>query len=71
MPRNIFKKLKTCLVQFWYQHIDRWLEWQDAKCWARAYHPGWLHCVRKCKHKETRERYKEKILAGYRGEEEC
>ena len=52
-----------------YQYIVRWFEWQDAKCWARVYHPGWLHCFKKCKHKTTQEYYKAKILKAYRGGE--
>lgn len=68
------------LVQLWYQltcpfvamceHIhDRvadWLEWQDAKCWAKDYHPAWLQMATKCKRKETKQYYRKKILAAYR-----
>ena len=71
MPRNIFKKLKTWLVQFWYQYIAGWFEWQDAKYWAAEVHPGWLHCYKKCRHKATQAYYKDKILKAYRGEDDA
>jgi hypothetical protein len=70
MLKNTLHKLKTCLVQFWYQYIYNWFEWQDAKCWAKEVYPGWLHCFKKCRHQETRDYYKAKILAAYRGEED-
>lgn len=64
----------TCPIVAWYERItfriNAWLEWEDAKCWAREYHPGWLHCFKKCKHKATQAHYKAKILAAYRGEDE-
>ena len=69
MPRDILHKLKTGLMQFWYQYIYGWIEWQDAKCWAAEVHPAWLQYARKSRHTETRAYYKDKILAAYRGEE--
>lgn len=61
--------MKYALIQFWYQYIAGWFEWQDAKCWAKDIHPGWLQIATKCKNQETRAHYKAKILAAYRGEE--
>lgn len=49
--------------------LHKWFEWQDAKCWAKDIHPGWLHLATKGGHEETRAYYKAKILAAYRGEE--
>lgn len=46
-----------------------WLEWQDAKEWAKYYHPGWVQIARKAKHKYTRDAYRKKIVSEYRGEE--
>jgi hypothetical protein len=70
MLKNTLHKLKTCLVQFWYQYIYGWFEWQDAICWAKEYHPAWVQFAKTSRHKETRAYYRAKILAAYRGEEE-
>ena len=67
------KKITYAIKQLWYQitgPVAAWMEWQDAKYWAKSYHPGWLHVVRKCKHKATQADYKAKILAAYRGEDD-
>ena len=59
------------LEQLWYvicHKLSVWFEWQDAKCWAREYHPGWLQIATKSKSEEARAIYKEKILTAYRGE---
>ena len=69
MQKSFLHKLKTYTVQFWYQYIAGWFEWQDAVYWAKDYHPAWVQYARKSKHKETRAYYKAKILAAYRGEE--
>lgn len=45
-----------------------WLEWQDAKEWAKYYHPGWVQIARKAPGEITRQVYKDKILRAYRGE---
>lgn len=45
-----------------------WLEWQDAKEWAKYYHPGWVQIARKAPRGITRKVYREKILRAYRGE---
>jgi hypothetical protein len=66
---EVVQQMKYALIQFWYQYIAGWFEWQDAKCWAREYHPAWVQFARKSKRKETRAYYKAKILAAYRGEE--
>ena len=58
------------IYQFWYvisYAFAEWLEWQDAKSWAKEYHPGWLYLARKSKHKEVRQIYRDKILNAYRG----
>lgn len=58
--------------QVWYvlkYMIHQWLEWQDAKCWAREYHPAWVELAAKAPHEETRKEYKRKILCAYRGDE--
>lgn len=59
------------IEQIWYVikfAVTSWLEWQDAKCWAEDFHPGWVQMATKCKNKSTRQYYKLKILAAYRGE---
>ncbi len=61
--------MRYALIQFWYQYIAGWFEWQDAKCWAKDIRPAWLQMATKCKNKSTRDYYKAKILAAYRGEE--
>ena len=48
------------------ERIYNWLEWQEAKEWAKFYHPGWLHIARKAKGRITRQVYKDKILSAYR-----
>jgi hypothetical protein len=53
---NLIRKLRS------------WLEWQDAKCWAKAIHPGWLQLATKARSKKTRNLYKEKIMKAYEGE---
>ena len=61
------------VVQLWYQlttPLAEGFEWQDAKCWAEDYHPAWLLIATKARTKETRQLYREKIIAAYRGETE-
>jgi hypothetical protein len=67
--KEVVQQMKYALIQFWYQYIAGWFEWQDAQCWAKEYHPAWVQFARKSKRKETRQYYREKILAAYRGEE--
>ena len=50
-----------------YDFILSWLEWQDAKFWAKYYHPGWVQIATKAKTKRTRQIYREKIIKAYRG----
>lgn len=60
------------LRQIWYvikYGVHGWFEWQDAKCWAKDIHPGWLFIATKAKSPDVRQRYKNKILAAYRGTE--
>lgn len=49
------------------ERLYNWLEWQEAKEWAKFYHPGWLQIARKAPGR-TRQVYREKILSAYRGE---
>ena len=58
--------------QLWYTAkyaYRKWIEWQDAKDWAREYHPAWLEIATKARHEDTRKEYKQKILLAYRGAE--
>ena len=67
------KKLKYSIVQLWYQltiPIAEWFEWQDAKYWAEDYRPAWLLIATNARTKETRQLYRRKIIAAYRGETE-
>jgi hypothetical protein len=57
---DILKRLK--------ERFCDWLEWQDAKEWAKYYHPGWVQIARKAPRGITRKVYREKILRAYRGE---
>lgn len=59
-------KVDLSLLREWFYE---WLEWQDAKEWAKCYHPGWVQIARKAKHKHTRDAYRRKIVSEYRGEE--
>ena len=43
-------------------------EWEDAKCWAREFHPGWVYLATRAKREETRKKYREKIILAYLGE---
>lgn len=60
------------LEQIWYvikYAVSSWLEWQDAKCWAKDVHPAWVEIVKRTKSEETRMIYRNKILKAYRGQE--
>ena len=46
-----------------------WFEWQDAKCWAKVFHPAWVEIVKRTKNEDVREYYKNMILGAYRGAE--
>lgn len=62
------------LRQIWWvikYAIQSWFEWQDAKHWAKEYHPAWVQFAKKSRHKETRAYYKNQILAAYRCYEEA
>lgn len=45
-----------------------WLEWQEAKEWAKDYHPGWLQIAKTARTRTTRKVYRDRILREYRGE---
>ena len=49
--------------------VTPWLEWQDAKAWAKQYHPAWVEIATKSKSEEARQYYKDMILNAYRGAE--
>lgn len=59
--------LKTRCERIWTDFVA-WIEWQDAKCWAKEYHPAWVEIVKRTKNEEVREYYKKMILAAYRGD---
>ena len=46
--------------------FNDWLEWQDAKEWAKYYHPGWVEIARKARTRTTRKVYRDRILRAYR-----
>ncbi len=48
--------------------LEAWLEWRNAKCWAKEYHPGWLQIATKAKGQATRQIYRDRIMKAYRGE---
>jgi hypothetical protein len=50
------------------KRITDWLEWLDAKAWAKEFHPSWVDFATKAKHEEVRKLYREMILKYYRGE---
>jgi hypothetical protein len=58
-------KVDLSLLREW---ICDWLEWQDAKEWAKCFHPGWVQIARKAPRGITRKLYREKIIRAYRGE---
>lgn len=64
---KIIEALKVDL-ELLQEAFQEWLEWQDAKAWAKEYHPGWLHIAKKALRKITREVYRNEILKAYRGE---
>lgn len=45
--------------------IQSWLDWQDAKSWARKRHPAWVQLATQYKRPEIRETYRNKILDEY------
>ena len=47
--------------------LNEWLEWMDAKCWAKEHHPGWLQIARKAKTTKVRQIYRDKIMKAYQG----
>lgn len=53
----------------YWQLLNAWIEWQDAKDWAKEYHPGWLELATKSRSEYIRKEYKRKILLAYRGYE--
>ena len=60
-------KVDLSLLREWFYE---WMEWQEAKEWAKEYHPGWLQIARKAPGKTTRKVYRDKILREYKGEQD-
>ena len=61
------------MLQIWYAvkyAVRSWLEWQDAKHWAKDCHPAWVVIATKARRENVRKMYKQKILRAYRGEED-
>lgn len=48
------------------ERLYNWLEYQEAKEWAKFYHPGWLQIARKAPTRTTRKVYRDRILRAYR-----
>lgn len=46
--------------------VASWLEWQDAKVWAKEVHPAWLQIATYSHNNNARQCYKQKILITYR-----
>ncbi len=66
LDRDFFRRVWRTFLRM----INAWFEWDDAKEWARQYHPAWLDLATSRKVSDfTRQCYKEKILAAYRGAE--
>ena len=58
--------------QMWYTikyAVSSWIEWQDAKEWAKEYYPAWVELATKARDEGVRKEYKRKILLAYRGAE--
>ena len=71
MRKMSYKKIGF-IRQLWYTAkygFHSWLEWQDARSWAKQYHPAWVQVATKARHEDTRKEYKRKILLAYRGYE--
>ena len=47
--------------------ISSWVEWNDAKYWAKYIRPSWLYLATKSRNKEVRRLYRGIILKAYRG----
>ena len=76
------KRITYTIAQLWYQitgpvvvlwqrlsgSVRAWMEWQDAKRWAKAIHPGWVQIATKARSEKTRMTYRNKILKAYRGD---
>lgn len=47
------------------RNVSRWMEWQDAKSWAKVYYPAWLYLAT-CKNRpEINTTYRKKIIRAY------
>lgn len=59
----------NCVTKTWWTikyAVRSWIEWQDAKAWAKKMHPAWLYLAIKGSKEETRDKYRRKILNEYR-----
>lgn len=50
------------------ERFCQWLEWQDAKEWAKCFHPAWVEIAKRAPRRITRKVYRDRILRAYRGE---
>ena len=50
------------------EYIQAKNEWEDAKRWIKASHPGWVILATRAKTEETRKKYRDKIILAYLGE---
>ncbi len=64
---RLIERLKVDLMLL-RELFNEWMEWQDAKCWAKEFHPGWVQIATKAKGKTTRQIYRDKITKAYRVE---
>ena len=65
-----YRKVKSMeqIVYIIKHSVSAWIEWHDAKCWAKEYHPSWVVIAQRAESKEVREIYRSKIISAYRGE---
>lgn len=62
MLKDFLHNLKICT-----ERVMNWVEWMDAKYWAKQFHPAWVEIATKCHSETARTYYKELILKEYRG----
>ena len=65
-------KHRSCLNKIWNTIGDAvcdWIEWQEAKAWAKKEHPAWVDIATKSKSEDVRKCCKNMILDAYRGAE--
>ena len=67
-----YKKPSYILQTWWVikYAVNSWLEWLDAKSWAKVYRPAWVQIATKAECEETRTIYRNKILCAYKRAED-